>query len=162
MPKPVRFERQLVEGSEGYMHSVRWLAIILVMLTASGLSITNIQHPPPGPIPATVMAPHGLLPSIVHQIDRETVDAYAAALSHPDVLASVPCTCGCMTVLDHKDNLDCYIDDVLPDGTVAFSTHGLYCLVCQWITRDALEGASAGLDAETLTRLIMERSGPHS
>jgi hypothetical protein len=144
------------------MDSIRWLAAILVLMTIGSASIANVPHPSPGRIPMIVHAPHGVLPAVVHHTGSETVDAYAAALSHPAVLASVPCTCGCMEVLDHKDNLDCYIDEVLRDGTVAFSTHGLYCLVCQWITRDAVDGAEAGLDGAELTRLVLERYGPHS
>lgn len=110
----------------------------------------------------SVHAPHGVLPAVVHHTGHDTVEAYSAALSHPAVLASVPCTCGCMPALDHQNNLDCYIDEVLPDGTIAYSTHGLYCLVCQWITVDAVAGAETGMDGEALTRMVMERYGPKS
>ena len=144
------------------MASIKLIAVVLTALALSTAAILVHPTPPPGHIPATVHAPQGVLPEIVHHTGHDTVDAYAAALAHPAVLESVPCTCGCMPALGHRDNLDCYIDEILPDGTVAFSTHGLYCLVCQWITFDALEGHAAGLDGGELTKLVMERYGPHS
>jgi hypothetical protein len=143
------------------MQSIRWLAAILVLMTISGASIVGMPHPSPGRIPMSIVAPSGVLPTIVHHTGKETVDAYAAALTHADALAAVPCTCGCMTVLDHTNNLDCYIDEVFPGGAVAFSTHGLYCLVCQWITRDVVEAVNAGQEYETLTEMVLERYGTH-
>jgi hypothetical protein len=144
------------------MDSIRWFAAMLILMAISGAAIANGPNPPPGRIPMTVHAPHGVLPTIVYHTGHDTVEAYAAAIANPDILAAVPCTCGCMETIDHRNNLDCYVDEVLPDGTVAFSTHGLYCLICQWITRDAIEGAKNGLDADQLNELILERYGPHS
>lgn len=141
------------------MPGLKMIAAALIVMVVGAAAIA--QHPtsPPGRIPVTVHAPHGVLPTIIHHTGHDTVDAYTAALKHPDVLAAVPCTCGCMPMLDHRHNLDCYIDEVLADGTVAFDMHGLYCLVCQWITQDVVEGAAAGMDDDALRTMVMERYG---
>lgn len=144
------------------MRRVSLFVAVWMVMAVSAFAIAHVPAPPPGQIPMTVHAPHGVLPAVVYYTGHDTVDAYSAALSHPGVLASVPCTCGCMPGLDHKNNLDCYIDEVLPDGTIAFSTHGLYCLVCQWITADTMAGAETGMDGEALTRMVLERYGPKS
>ncbi|MBI4472035.1 MAG: hypothetical protein HY646_05165 [Acidobacteria bacterium] len=38
-------------------------------------------------------------------------EAYQAAKDVPEVLAAVPCYCGCMKYNGHKHNLDCFVDD---------------------------------------------------
>lgn len=143
------------------MLSVKLLAGVLMVALVSWAAIANVPTPPPGQIPMTVHAPHGVLPTIIHHTGHDTVNAYAAAFTHADVLAEVPCTCGCMPMLHHRNNLDCYIQEILPDGTVAFDTHGLYCLVCQWITFDVVEAADAGADHDELRRMVKEKYGPH-
>lgn len=142
------------------MLSVKLLAGVLMVALVSWAAIVNVPTPPPGQIPLTVHAPHGVLPTIVRHTSDDTVRAYSAALTHPDALSAVPCTCGCMPILNHRHNLDCYIQEILPDGTVAFDTHGLYCLVCQWITFDVIEAADAGMDDDGLRDLVEERFGP--
>lgn len=142
------------------MHKVLLFIAVWMVMALSAFSIANVPDPPPGRIPMTVHAPQGVLPAVVHYTGRDTVQAYSAALHYPELLASVPCTCGCMSSLAHQNNLDCYIDEILPGGTTAFSTHGLYCLVCQWITEDVIAGAQAGMDREALSRMVLERYGP--
>jgi hypothetical protein len=113
-------------------------------------------------LPAQVTAPHGITPAVLAQGSDLARASYRAALEHPEILASVPCTCGCMEsdALAHRDNLACYIDGTYPDGSVTFTTHGLGCGICQLITRDAVEGAKAGMSVEELQAMIMERYGP--
>lgn len=50
-------------------------------------------------------------------------DAYLFALEHPEVLRYVPCYCGCEEV-GHESNLDCFIDEVRPDGMVFIDEMG--------------------------------------
>jgi hypothetical protein len=40
-----------------------------------------------------------------------TRDAYQAARDIPEVLAELPCYCGCERTAGHDDNLHCYIDN---------------------------------------------------
>jgi hypothetical protein len=50
-------------------------------------------------------------------------DAYAYALEHQEVLAHIPCYCGCGNE-GHASNLDCFIDDSPPDGKVVYDPMG--------------------------------------
>ncbi len=56
----------------------------------------------------------------------KTRSAYEAASEVPEVLAQLPCYCGCMTGFGHKNNLDCFHDE-----------HGVECTMCQDIAMDA-------------------------
>jgi hypothetical protein len=134
--------------------------MVLTLVLVGSVAMTATPGPIPSPIPATVSAPRGVLPSVVHHAGQQAVDAYRAALQLPDVLQAVPCTCGCVESLGHENNLDCYIDEVPANGRVTYSTHGLYCTVCQFITRDAVAGAAAGMSEDDLYAMILERYGP--
>ena len=51
-------------------------------------------------------------------------EAYLFAISNPDILIQFPCYCGCGS-MGHMSNLDCYIEEVNPDGSIAFDYHAL-------------------------------------
>lgn len=65
--------------------------------------------------------------------------AYQAAKEIPEILAQLPCFCGCMENLGHKSNLDCFADD-----------HGGECDLCQSIALDAKEMHSKGMSTEKI------------
>lgn len=44
------------------------------------------------------------------QFEGKTRDAYQAAADVPEVLAQLPCFCGCMQNSGHKNNLFCFKD----------------------------------------------------
>ncbi len=50
-------------------------------------------------------------------------EAYAYAVTHPEVLRYIACYCGCVSV-GHTSNEDCFIDQVLPDGRVIYDPMG--------------------------------------
>ena len=68
------------------------------------------------------LAPASQLPANVQQADPKVREAYQFAIANQDYLANFPCYCGC-GAMDHESNLDCYIDEVKPDGTIAFDNH---------------------------------------
>ena len=142
------------------MRRIPGLIMVLALMLAGALATAATPARLPPPIQGTVAAPEGELPSVVHHAGPEAVDAYRAAMHSPDVLRAVPCTCGCMESLGHENNLDCYIDEIQANGMVTYSTHGIYCVVCQLITRDALDGAAAGMRGEELHAMILNRYGP--
>ena len=107
---------------------------------------------------ATMLASDGMLPHAVHEAGPEAVAAYQAAIDHPSVLESVPCLCGCIQSLGHTSNQACYIESSA-GGVTVYSSHGLYCLICQWITQDALAGAAQGLSPAQLRAMIEETYG---
>ena len=56
---------------------------------------------------------------------RGAVEAYQFAIDHPDILAQIPCYCGCGELDGHKSNLDCFIKSREGDEVV-FDDHGSY------------------------------------
>lgn len=134
--------------------------IVLIGLALAGLLIGGGATPAPmQDLPATVSAPKGLLPTAVYRAGADTVAAYTAAITHPDVLSEVPCLCGCQQSLGHRNNLDCYIAETEARGMVEYSTHGIDCAVCQTITQLALVGAKQGLNGPELRERVLDHYG---
>jgi hypothetical protein len=55
--------------------------------------------------------------------------AYAYAMARPDVIAWLPCYCGCVA-MDHRSNLDCFFKPTTPGMPLEFDEHASYCDVC--------------------------------
>lgn len=70
------------------------------------------------------------LPSFTF-VSARTAEAYRIALTVPEVLEKVPCTCGCNRI-GHKSDKDCFIN---PEG--GFSDHASHCNICVDIAFDA-------------------------
>jgi hypothetical protein len=72
------------------------------------------------------LAPKSALPDFVREMPPQVQDAYRFAIANPDVLAQIPCYCGCGG-MGHHNNLDCYVAAFNPNGTVAqFENHAAY------------------------------------
>lgn len=74
--------------------------------------------------------------------------AYEAAKEVPQVLAQLPCYCGCMSGAGHKNNLDCFHDE-----------HGVECAMCQSIALDARDMWKDGLDIDRIRQAVKDRYG---
>jgi hypothetical protein len=74
--------------------------------------------------------------------------AYEAAKEVPQVLAQLPCYCGCMSSPGHKNNLDCFHDE-----------HGVECAMCQSIALDARDMWNDGYDIERIRQAVKDRYG---
>jgi hypothetical protein len=72
----------------------------------------NVRH-------AYALAPESALPANFRKAPPSVRDAYRFAIANRDILRQIPCYCGCGSD-GHKNNADCYIKDVKPDGTVDF------------------------------------------
>ena len=68
---------------------------------------------------AFALAPESALPANIRQAPGNVRDAYRFAIANREILGQIPCYCGCGTER-HKSNVDCYIKDVRPDGSVVF------------------------------------------
>jgi hypothetical protein len=68
------------------------------------------------------MAPESALPDFVRGAPPQVREAYRFAIANRELLRAVPCYCGC-GAMGHRDNLDCYIKSVRPDGTIEFEHH---------------------------------------
>jgi Protein of unknown function with PCYCGC motif len=76
----------------------------------------------------------------------KTRKAYEAAREVPEVLAKLPCFCGCMSGFGHRNNLDCFHDE-----------HGVECSMCQDIALEAREMYKNGYDIERIRKAIKDK-----
>jgi len=72
--------------------------------------------------------------------------AYEAAREVPEVLAQLPCYCGCMTGFNHKHNLDCFHDE-----------HGVECAMCQDIAITARDMWKSGYEIDRIRQTIKDK-----
>jgi hypothetical protein len=77
--------------------------------------------------------------------------SYEAAKEVPEVLAQLPCYCGCMMNSGHKNNLDCFRDN-----------HGVECTMCQDIALDAREMWNDGFDIDRIRETVKQRYGRYA
>jgi outer membrane murein-binding lipoprotein Lpp len=70
------------------------------------------------------LAPASQLSSDIQNAPSQVREAYQFALANADLMKQIPCYCGCGSV-GHTSNLDCYIKEVKPDGTIVFDQHAL-------------------------------------
>jgi hypothetical protein len=134
-PRPSRHAHRLVAI----------LAVLLVtpvLLSACGGSAAHAEMTYAPPVAPTAMADDGMAaamnaadraswntrPAFVSTAGEPTQAAYAFAVDHGDVLAWMPCYCGC-AAMGHGSNLDCFVQRHDANG-VAFEEHASYCDVC--------------------------------
>ncbi len=60
----------------------------------------------------------------MHRAAREVREAYAFAAANELTLRWIPCYCGC-GAQGHRDNFDCYVQQVRPNGWLVLDPHGL-------------------------------------
>jgi hypothetical protein len=85
------------------------------------------------------------------QFSGRAREAYQAAKEVPEVLAQLPCYCGCMSNFGHKNNLDCFHDE-----------HGVECTTCQGIAIDARDMFKNGIKIERIRQVIKDRYGKYA
>ncbi len=101
------------------MKSVIWrwnilfaVLIALIVAACGGTQAVNL----------ITLAPESALPPDLRAAPPEVREAYRFAMANPGLLSAIPCYCGC-GAQGHRNNLDCYIKESRPDGTVAFESH---------------------------------------
>lgn len=102
--------------------NLRWILLFVGIVVIVGLAACS------GGAKESVkieLAPVSLLPAEVQQAEPKVREAYQFAIANQDYLRNFPCYCGC-GAMDHKSNLDCYIDAVNPDGTIVFDNHAFF------------------------------------
>lgn len=69
------------------------------------------------------LAPLSQMPDFVQNAPANVQEAYRFAVANPELVDKMPCYCGCGSV-GHTSNLECYVKDFNPDGSVAeFDNH---------------------------------------
>jgi hypothetical protein len=106
--------------------SVKWLYVAIPILAAVLIGVgggwllarrgdtatgTEIQ-----------LAPVSQLPEKVRRAPPVVQEGYRFAIANPEVLAKLPCYCGCGS-MGHTSDLDCFIEEFKPDGSIVFGYH---------------------------------------
>lgn len=81
--------------------------------------------------------------------DATTEAAYHYAIEHPEVVAWMPCYCGC-DAMEHRSNLDCY----LKARGSAFEEHASYCRICVDSTLKAKELVAQGRSVREIRAIV--------
>jgi hypothetical protein len=68
------------------------------------------------------LAPSSVLSAKVKTAPPVVQEAYRFAIANPEVLSNIPCYCGCGG-MGHTSDLDCFIEEFKPDGSVVFGYH---------------------------------------
>ena len=96
------------------------------------------------------LAPKADMPGYVRDAPKKTQEAYRFAAANPEILAEIPCYCGC-NAMGHHHNLACYVADMNAEGEVTkFDQHASYCTICIDITQDVMRLKRAGHSMEDI------------
>ena len=110
-----------------------WLTVVAIVILA-GIAWVSLRTTgePSDDQQANLKSAEVLSPSLFS--DEKTRAAYQVAKDIPEVLEQLPCFCGCMMNMGHKNNLFCFKDQ-----------HGSACDICQDIALDARKLHDQGL-----------------
>ena len=117
------------------------VASVLILAAISSVSLHTMNEPSEETVVEHPKSADVLSPALF--TDEKTRAAYQAAKDIPDVLEQLPCFCGCMMNLDHKNNLFCFKDQ-----------HGSICDICQDIALDARKMHDQGLAIAQIQQTI--------
>ncbi|WP_028399987.1 PCYCGC motif-containing (lipo)protein [Ectobacillus panaciterrae] len=79
------------------------------------------------------------LPKFLSSQPEQVQQIYTIAGQNYELLASIPCYCGCGESAGHTSNKSCFIREVKENGEVIWDSHATTCVNCMEI---ALESAS--------------------
>jgi len=126
------------------------LALIIVV-SAIGLSACNGSHD-------MGLADESMLPEFVQSAPSAVQEAYLFAIAHPEDLSHQPCYCGCGS-MGHESNLNCFIEDIAPGGTITFDTHAIGCGICVDIAQDTMRLTAEGKSPAEIRQFVDGRYG---
>lgn len=81
------------------------------------------------PSPEEIAAAWAIRPAYVSHSGHDTEAAYAFAVARPDIVEWMPCYCGC-AALDHRSNLECFLERRQAGAPIVFEEHASYCEIC--------------------------------
>jgi len=110
-----------------------WLAMAAVLILAGIGWISLRGTSEPSDDSAVYVNSDGVLSPALFA-DQKARAAYQTARDIPEVLEQLPCFCGCMMNMGHKNNLFCFKDQ-----------HGSACEICEDIALDARKMHDEGL-----------------
>jgi hypothetical protein len=108
------------------------------------------------------LAPLRQMTHEVQQAPATVSQAYQFAVYNEDVLAQLPCYCGC-GAMGHTSNYSCYVAGKGENGDLLFDNHALGCQICVDITQDAMRMLDEGKSVEEIYEAVdatYSRFGP--
>lgn len=88
-----------------------------------------------------------------HQTPQDLRGVYAYAATHAELLAKIPCFCGC-AALGHRSVLNCFVAGFRADRTPMWTDHSFDCEMCVHIAREVMLMESQGLQAGQIQAAI--------
>jgi hypothetical protein len=133
--------------------AARMINIVLIVgaLAITGGIIWYTVKEPAAPVSRAALPKPNVTTLDPALFSGRTREAYEAAKEVPEVLAQLPCYCGCMSGFGHKNNLDCFHDD-----------HGVECTMCQSIALDARGMYKNGFEIDRIRQIIKDRYGKYA
>lgn len=110
------------KGRRGWLYAIAILAAIFIGV--GGAWLLARQRDASSTEPEIQLAPVSQLSEKVRSAPLVVQEAYRYAIANPETLAKYPCYCGCGN-MGHMNNLDCFIQDLNPDGSIVFDHHAL-------------------------------------
>jgi hypothetical protein len=122
-------------------------------------TVTASMTPPKGAVgPLPPLPRVGFAPARPMEVVQQV---FEFAARHPEVLAYVPCYCGCEQ-LGHKGNHDCFVKSRSANGNVTeWEAHGIGCAICLDVGREAMLLFNSGASVTSIRAAIEARYGGH-
>ena len=142
------------------------MLILILILSACGdkaqqhseeehLEVGHEKHLPNGDL-QEVTESAAVLPKFLDDKPEDMRLVYQVAASASDVLAYMPCYCGCGESAGHGNNLNCFVDEIREDGSVVWDDHGTRCLVCLEIAVKSVQMKQDGKTMKEIREIIDE------
>jgi len=93
-------------------------------------------------------------PGFLNGQTNEVLLAYRTAAAIRETLQWIPCYCGCGESAGHRSNLECFIHEVKPDGSVIWDDHGTRCGVCVHIALKSAQMKAEGKSDADIRKAI--------
>ena len=140
--------KRLLPGS--FLAAVALAALVVVILTGCGSPPTTEQNAAglSTPEPTVQVDPAAGLPDYAYR-SAMALKGYQIAVAEKDLLAVLPCYCGCGHDPQYKNLRDCFLDE-----KGEFRSHGANCEVCQEEARDAAGWKAQGLSPKEIRQRI--------
>jgi hypothetical protein len=123
-------KRQKIKRTRtGQKKSNKWLyiaiPILAILLAGVGGTWLLVQGDADSTGDEIELAPVSQLSDKVRAAPPLVQEAYRFAIANPEILSQLPCYCGCGN-MGHESDLDCFVKEFNPDGTVAVFGYHAY------------------------------------
>ncbi|QTD39671.1 PCYCGC motif-containing (lipo)protein [Sporosarcina sp. Te-1] len=95
-----------------------------------------------------------VLPKFLDDKPEDMRLVYQVAANADDILAYMPCYCGCGKSAGHGSNLNCFVEEIREDGSVVWDDHGTRCPVCLEIAATSVQMKQDGKTLKEIREYI--------